>query len=106
MSLHLSCRPILRNLKITLRSPWSLFSSRLNNQLSQYVSIADMVHPSDDLGDPSLDSLQQIHVLPVMGSPKVDVALQVWSYESRVEGQNHFACPAGCAALVEAQDMI
>lgn len=93
-------------MKVTLRSPWSLFSSRLKSQLSQHVSIVDMLHPSNDLDDPSLDSLRQVHVLAVMGSPEVDVELQVGSYESRVEGQNHFACPAGHAALDAAQDTV
>lgn len=65
-----------------------------------------MLHPSSGLGDPSLDSIQQVHVLAVMGTPEVHAALPVGSYESRVEGQNHFACPAGHAALDAAQDMI
>ncbi|XP_051467528.1 UBX domain-containing protein 2B isoform X1 [Apus apus] len=41
------------------------------------VFIGEVLQPSDHLRGPSLDSLQQLHVLPVLGAPELDTILQV-----------------------------
>ncbi|XP_064276290.1 succinate--hydroxymethylglutarate CoA-transferase isoform X2 [Passer domesticus] len=46
-------------------------------QFSQPFFIEEVLQPSNHLGDPPLDLLQQVHVRPVLGSPKLDLALQV-----------------------------
>ncbi|RMC17165.1 hypothetical protein DUI87_05742 [Hirundo rustica rustica] len=46
------------------------------SQFSQPFLLVDALHPSDHLGDPPLDLLQQVHVLPVLGTPELDAALQ------------------------------
>ncbi|KAK4829890.1 hypothetical protein QYF61_007282 [Mycteria americana] len=41
-------------------------------QLSQPVFIGELLQPSDHLHGPSLDSLQQVHVLIMLGAPELD----------------------------------
>ncbi|PKU42438.1 hypothetical protein llap_7238 [Limosa lapponica baueri] len=48
----------------------------------------------------------QLHVFPVLRAPKLDIALQVESHESRVEGKNHFPRPAGHTSFDAAQDIV
>mgnify|MGYP001857004296 CR=1 FL=1 len=55
----------------------------------------EVLQPSDHLHGSPLDSLQQVHVLFVLGSPELDAVIQVGSHESRVMGQNHLPQPAG-----------
>ncbi|KAK4812888.1 LOW QUALITY PROTEIN: hypothetical protein QYF61_024244 [Mycteria americana] len=45
-------------------------------QLSQPVFIGEVLQPSDHLHGPPLDSLQQVHVLLMLGSPELDAVLQ------------------------------
>ncbi|KAK4808149.1 hypothetical protein QYF61_000129 [Mycteria americana] len=45
-------------------------------QLSQPVFIGEVFQPSDHLGGPPLDLLQQVHVLLMLGAPELDTVLQ------------------------------
>jgi len=58
-------------------------------QLPQPGLVGEVLQPSDHLRGPSLDPLQHIHVLLVLGAPELDAGLQVGSHESGVQGQNH-----------------
>ncbi|KAK4810711.1 hypothetical protein QYF61_007685 [Mycteria americana] len=75
-------------------------------QLSQPVLIGEVLQHSDHFRSPPLDSLQQVHVLLVLRAPELDAVLQVRSYQSRVEGQNHLPRPAGHASFDAAQDTV
>ncbi|KAK4822675.1 hypothetical protein QYF61_019042 [Mycteria americana] len=75
-------------------------------QLSQPVFIGVVLQPSDHLCGPPLDSLQQVHVLLMLGTPEPNAVLQVGSHESRVEGENHLPRPAGHASFDAAQDTV
>ena len=55
---------------------------------------------------PSLDLLQQLSVLLVLGVPELDAVLQVESHGNRVEGQNHLPRHAGHASLDATQDTV
>ncbi|TRZ17906.1 hypothetical protein HGM15179_009199 [Zosterops borbonicus] len=52
----------------------------------------------------SLDLLQQIDVLPVLGTPELDAAPQVGSHQNREEGQNHLPYSIGHIPFDAAQD--
>ena len=58
-------------------------------QLSQSVFTGDILQSSDHLHRPSLDLLQQLDALLLLGVPELDAILQMASHESRIEGQNH-----------------
>ncbi|KAK4821092.1 hypothetical protein QYF61_013420 [Mycteria americana] len=45
-------------------------------QLSQTVFIGEVLQPSDHLRGPPLDSLQQLHVLLMLGAPELNTVLQ------------------------------
>ncbi|KAK4829379.1 hypothetical protein QYF61_003719, partial [Mycteria americana] len=75
-------------------------------QLSQPFLTGEVLQPSDNFCGPPLDSLQQVHVFPVQGTPELDAVLQVGSHQSRVEGQNHLPQPAGLASFDAAQDTV
>ncbi|XP_008942473.1 PREDICTED: cAMP-dependent protein kinase type II-beta regulatory subunit [Merops nubicus] len=67
-------------------------------------SKGEMFQPSDHLCGSPLDPRQQDHVLLGLRTRELDTVLQVESYESGVEGQNHVLCPAGHASSNAAQD--
>jgi len=46
-------------------------------QLTHPVLIGEVFQPSDHLRGPSLDPLQHIHVLLMLGAPELDAVLQV-----------------------------
>ncbi|XP_051464398.1 T-box transcription factor TBX15 isoform X3 [Apus apus] len=73
--------------KDAIRSTRSL----LITQLCQPVFIGEGLQPSCNLLGPPLDSLQELHVLLVLGAPELDTVLQVGSHENRVEGENHLS---------------
>jgi len=75
-------------------------------QLSQPYLTGEVFHPSDHFCGPPLDPFQQLHVLLVLRAPELDAGLQVGSYQSGVEGQNHIPHPAGHDSLDAAQDMV
>ncbi|KAJ7406067.1 AP-4 complex subunit sigma-1 [Willisornis vidua] len=50
-------------------------------QFSQPFFTGEVLHPSDHLGSPALDLLQQVHVL---GPPELDAALQIMFNLDRV----------------------
>ncbi|KAK4817241.1 hypothetical protein QYF61_005263 [Mycteria americana] len=75
-------------------------------QLSQPVFTGEVLQPSDHLCGPPLDSLQQVHVLLMLGTPELDAVLWVGSHESGVEGQDHLPRPAGHASFDASQDTV
>ncbi|KAK4805791.1 hypothetical protein QYF61_000397, partial [Mycteria americana] len=75
-------------------------------QVSQPVFIREVLQPSDHLRGPPLDSLQQVHVLLILGDPELNAVLQVRSHKSGVEGENHLPRPAGDASFDAAQDTV
>jgi len=75
-------------------------------QLSQPFLIGGVFQPPDHLCGPSLDPLQQFHVLLVLGAPELYAEFQVRSHQSRAERQNHLSRPAGHAAEDAAQDTV
>ncbi|KAK4831476.1 hypothetical protein QYF61_017724 [Mycteria americana] len=75
-------------------------------QLSQPIFIGEVLQPSDHLCGLPLDSLQQVHVLFMLGAPELDAVLQVESHQSGAEGQNHLCRPAGHASFYAAQDTV
>ncbi|NXH84260.1 F120B protein, partial [Edolisoma coerulescens] len=84
----------------------SFSSPVIQPQLSQPVFIAEVLQPSDHLCSPPLDSLQQVKVLPMLGTSELDTALQVGSHQSRVDRENPLPLPAGHAALDAAQGAV
>ncbi|NXJ29389.1 F120B protein, partial [Dicrurus megarhynchus] len=72
-------------------------------QLSQPVFTAEVLQPSGHLCSTPLDSLQQVKVLPVLGTSELDTALQVGSHQSRADRENPLPHPAGHTALDAAQ---
>ncbi|PKU47477.1 hypothetical protein llap_2217 [Limosa lapponica baueri] len=74
--------------KAAIRSPWCLL-------FSQPVFIGEVLQASGHLRGPPLDLLQQVHVLLMLGAPELDAVLQLGTYKSGVEGENHLPQPAG-----------
>lgn len=52
-------------------------------QLSQFVFFTEVLQLPDHLHDPPLDSLQHVHILPVLMAPELDLLLQVGSHLER-----------------------
>jgi len=61
-------------------------------QLLQPFFIREEFQPYDHHHGPPLDLLQQLHILPVVG-PQTRTQYSRWGF-TRVEGDNHFPCPA------------
>ncbi|KAJ7401265.1 hypothetical protein BTVI_97626 [Pitangus sulphuratus] len=74
--------PNALDLKTTIRSHQSLLFSRLNNPSPQPFLMEEVLHPSDHLHGPPLDSLQQVHVFLVLRTPDLDAALQVFIHKN------------------------
>ncbi|KAK4830718.1 hypothetical protein QYF61_013168 [Mycteria americana] len=75
-------------------------------QLSQPIFVGEVLQPSDHLHGSCLDSLQQDHVLLMLGAPELDAVLQVRSHQSRVEEKNHLPQPADHVSFYAAQDTV
>jgi len=54
---------------------------------------------------PPLDTLEQVHICPVLRTPHLDAVLQVRPHQHRAKGQGHIPQPAGHASFDAAQDM-
>ncbi|XP_037986597.1 uncharacterized protein LOC119698592 isoform X2 [Motacilla alba alba] len=67
--------------------------------------IAELLCPSSHLGGPPLDSFQQVHVLPVLGTPEVDAALQVGSHQGRETESPPTPSPPALTAFDATHDM-
>jgi len=50
--------------------------------------LRQVFHPSDHLGGPPLDPIQQVAVFAVLKAPELDAGLQVGSHQSGVEAGN------------------
>jgi len=94
-----------RKATVALRSPWSLLQAE-RPQLSQPVLIGEMFHPLDRFCGLPLDTLQQVHVSPLLRTPHLDAVLRVRPHQRRAEGQNHLPCPAGHSSFDTAQDKV
>ena len=75
-------------------SPQSSLLQTEQPQLSQPVLRGEVFQPSDRFCGPPLDSLQQVHVYPVLRVPELEIVLQVGSHQNITEGQNHI--PSTC----------
>ncbi|KAK4828307.1 LOW QUALITY PROTEIN: hypothetical protein QYF61_025319 [Mycteria americana] len=73
-------------------------------QLSQPVFIGEVLQHPYHLCGPPLGSLQQVHVLLMLGAPQLNTVLQVGSHKSGVEGQNHLPQPTSHTSFDAAQD--
>lgn len=60
-----------------------------NFQLSQLLLVRQMFQFLNYLCDPLLDSLQYVHVPLLLGSPEVDIVLQLWSHQGSGEEKYH-----------------
>ena len=49
--------------------------------------MGEVLHPSDHLSGPSLDLLQQLHILLVLGALGLGTVLQMGLHKGRVEGR-------------------
>jgi len=49
--------------------------------------LGEVLQPFDHFCGPPLDPLQQVHVFPVLGAPKLETGLQVVSHEEEDEGE-------------------
>ena len=65
-----------------------------------------MSHSSDHFCGPSLDTLQQVHISPVLRTSHLDTILQVRPLQRRVEGQDHLPHPTDLSSFNAAQDMV
>ncbi|KAJ7407093.1 hypothetical protein WISP_127975 [Willisornis vidua] len=64
----------------------------------------EVFHYSNHVGGPSLDLLQQVDVLPVLGTPELDATLVVGYHQSGAERKNRLLQPAGHPSFDAAQD--
>ena len=83
-------------------SPWNLLQAK-QAQLPQHFFI-DGVHHFDHLRGPHLDSLQQLHILPVLQASGLNTVLQMDLHKGRVEGQNNSPLPADHPSFDVAHD--
>lgn len=67
-------------------------------QLSHLVLTGEVLQIPDHFCGSSLDSLQQVHVFPMLRTPELNAVLQV--------GQNPHPCPASHTAPDAAQDAV
>ena len=75
-------------------------------QLTQPAFVGEVLQPSDHLHGPSVDLLQQSHVLLVLGAPGLIAVLQLGSHKSRIEGQNHLPWSASHISLDATLDTV
>ena len=86
----------------------SLLFSRLNSpsSLSCPHSKSVVFHPLDHFCGLPLDTLQQVHLSPVLRTPHEDAVLQMRSHQCRIERQDHLPQPACHASFDIAQDTV
>jgi len=53
-------------------------------QLSQPVLTGEVLQPSDHFCGPPLDTLQQVHVLLMLGAPELNAVLQVGFHQEYI----------------------
>lgn len=63
-----------------------------------------MLQVPNNLCSPLLDSLQWFPVFPELGSPELGIMLQIWPYQSCVEGVENLLQPAGHALFSALQE--
>ena len=86
---------LLSSFMYVLYPTLSRLFSRLESQLPQPFLRGGMLQSLHHLCGPSLDSLQYVHLSPVLGTPALDPALQLWPHQCGVEGKDHLPRPAG-----------
>ena len=70
-------------------SPGSLLQIK-QAQLPQPFFTGEVLQPSDHLCGTSLDPIQQLHILPVLGAPELNAVLQKGHHKGRTEQDNPF----------------
>lgn len=75
--------------------PLSFLFSKLKSQLSQLFLIGEMLHTFYHPCDPLLDFLPYVRVSLLLGSPELDIALQVLPLQGWLEWKDILPKPAG-----------
>lgn len=79
-------------MEVSLEQP--LFQA-LSKALFPQPSLAtEVVHPSDHLHDPPVDSVQELYIFLVLEASDLHTVHQMGPHKDRVEGNNHLAHPA------------
>ena len=63
--------------------------------------IGEALQPSDHFHGHPLDSIQQLHILLVLGAPDLDAVLQVGLHKGRADGDNTLSLPATTPLLTQ-----
>jgi len=88
-----------------VRSPWNLLQAE-QAQLPQLFFVGEVLQSSDNLCHPTLDTLQQLYIILVLGAPGLGAVMQVGPYEGRAEAYSHLPCPSGHPSSDAAQDAV
>jgi len=83
----------------------SLFRAE-QGQFVQPILVEDVLQSLEYFHGPPLYPLQKLHIFPVLGSPDLEAVLQLGTHKGRVEGDNHFPCPASHSSSDGTQDII
>ncbi|KAK4825857.1 hypothetical protein QYF61_003131 [Mycteria americana] len=87
-------------------SPQPPFLQAKQPQFPQPLLIRLVLQTLHQLRCPSLDTLQHLNVSLVVGGPKLNTAFEVRPHQCRVQGHDHFPCPAGHTICDTSQDAI
>ena len=77
----------------TVRSQPSFFQAEQAQFL--HPIFIELLQLSDQLHGPPLDTLQKLHIFPALRAPDLDAASRLGPHKGRIQGENHFSCPAG-----------
>lgn len=89
--LHLLSKHPLSSCRHQSGTPEAFLLYAEQMHLPQPLFAHHVVQAPEQLGEPTLDCLQYVHVCLVLGSPKLDSTLQVQPHKCRTEGNNHFS---------------
>lgn len=89
--------------KISLE-PSFLQAEKLHLSLPLFVG--EVLQSSDDLCHPTLDTLQQLYIILVLGALSLGAVMQVGPYEGRTEVYSHLPHPSGHLSSDAAQDVV
>ena len=87
-----------------MRYPWDFLFSR--RELPQPVFVGEVFQPSEYLCGCLLDLLQKLHIFLVLGSPDLDVVLQVGLMKAEKRGTITHPRPAGHPYFDAVQDTV
>ncbi|KAM9656645.1 uncharacterized protein ACIBXB_008917 isoform 1-T1 [Morphnus guianensis] len=87
-------------------SPQPPFLQTKQPQFPQPLLIRLVLQAPHQLGGPSLDTLQQLKVFPVVRGPKLNTVLEVQPHQCQIQGNNHLLVPAGHTISDTGQDAV